>query len=621
MLTNRSMQALAGMLFASFLVVVIIVWWFATVDHTPPAKLECLTWSSGAPVYRAKISTEYATNDAMLLGHFVPTTKSPTHKRVTSEMYLQFQPKARLDSISELLVHIQDANKRPLGDTISNSLGELPILTYKIQMGQDCRITLFNAENQKANPFVVGLLLLLDFRLPSTPLKEWTSEQQDKTGIYLADYKVKTHESGDVQINRQRERYLRLDKDLEQKGYRAHIVESDIVASLDSGSFWFSKMSGIEDLSILKDGAAVLQTRIEFDLQRMSLGFLLPPKIVTKELTSVYTRLEAEPVIPVLPEEVLRHYRLLINEGRMSDAVGALVIELKHNPAFADHVYAWLLDGSIGSNNIALTFLALSKASTAEAVTVLEAIFEDPDLPDQRRAQAAFALASLTPPSIEVAELLALQLDRIDIDQDFSSRSALMALGHMSSLIGDQDNATKSFISNAIENQFQLATSDQSIATALSAAHNSGDINLYQTVRLQLSNSSPRIRSLAIEALAKISSTECRKDIYDYLIEESDLQTKAIAIDSLSRVIKDSQTNARPEEVSLVAKIMKTTADSRIRKSTVSFLGAQLQSDKAKKALLQQVAIEKDPDILRALGQALSTEDLRYVVRIQGSDI
>ncbi len=645
MWTDRNLLVLAALLAVGAL------WWFTEANRNAPTAIECAVWTTGAPVYRATVSTEYATNDTVLLGPFAPaaqSTGSAKRRRISGEFYLQFQPGVRQESGAQLTVHIQDADLQPgtaisgsWRDSTSDSMHIGPGLSADVRMDRSCAIAVLGVDADDggdddghmgpASSFAEGLLLLLDFHLPSSPLSDWTSEQQDRTGIYLADYQLMTVESGDIHIYRQRQRYRQLGEDLERKGYRAHIVESNAFASLDPGAFWFSTISGVEDLSLLKDGVAVVQTRVEFDLQRMPDGFSPPPPALhsvasedppltdTDPSTAPDAELAAEleveagPTRP--PEQVLESFRSLLDEGQMSEAVGVLVTGLQQDSTLADRVYSWLLDGSIRSRNIALVFLALSKAGTDQAVAVLETVFADPAASDQRRSQAAFALASVTPPSIEIATALALQLDRAGTDQSFSSRSALMALGHMASLIDDPDDATKAYINNTIEDQLQLATRDQALAAALSAAHNSGDARLYPSVRLQLSSPSPRIRGLAMEAIAAIDAPASRSDLYGHLAEEPDAATEAIAIDSLARVIKDSGTKARPEEIALVAGIMKSTPNSRLKRSAVEFLSAETHSDDARQALLDQVTVETDPDVLRALGQALSAEELRSVSR------
>jgi hypothetical protein len=44
-----------------------------------------------------------------------------------------------------------------------------------------------------------------------------------------------------------------------------------------------------------------------------------------------------------------------------------------------------------------------------------------------------------------------------------------------------------------------------------------------------------------------------------------------------------------------------------------AFVGAQTDSEAARDALLERVAVEKDPAVLRALGQVLSGEELMSV--------
>jgi len=446
--------------------------------------------------------------------------------------------------------------------------------------------------------------------------------------VYEAHYKVVGSSKEQLDTKRQRTKYLSLVSNLATDDFRAQIIESNSVASLKPNTFWYSGINGVEDLSILKNGTAAIQTRVEFELVRMANDFVIPQlnqqAMVTSknatntELSNIVgndVKMAKQARSYPAPEDILQRFHQIILEGNMPNALALLVEALKHKPSFSAQLHTWILDGTIKEENVALSMLALSEASTDEAVAVLQNMFESQSLSAQRRSQAAFAISSVHPPSIKNAAALASQLDKFSADQNYTSRSALLALGKMSRSVSKQDAATKSFIQHTIENQFQLASNDQAIMATLSAAHNSGDVNLYPMVRSQLSSASPRVRRLALQAVASLNAPSARFDVLTYIENEPVSRTRSEAIDTLTKILKNNETTASSEEINLVSSILKQATNADIKKSSITFLGSAVMASSARTALMEQVEVETDPEVLILLGQLLTPEELKGVSR------
>lgn len=595
----------------------------------------CLFEPSAIQVYRARMETIYAADQGALLGALLPGAGSHMTERLDGEFLVRMEAFPQDGRNAILLASIHNAAFiSGTGGPGDFSIGRPIALELTIDAHCSILDVRFMSADEDGDAgmarLMEGLLLMLDFYLPGTADAEWDRLHKDKTGTYRALYRAEHDNGGIHRIARARDRYVSVSQEMAGSGFSAHVLESDVEAVVEPGGFWFSEVRGVEDLSILKGGRAVLQNRVVFELQgaddpglalrlasaehesRVERAIAEETQMVAADSADSDTLDGTTPPSRAVAGVILDDFEQQLRAGEMTNAVDRLVDALREDPELSARLGERITSGGMNPRHSALAFLALSEAGTRSALVVIEGILADSSLPDQRRSQAAFALASVKPPSMAAASALAEQLDRASTSGSLTSQSALIALGQMAGRIRDPDDPTKTFVRSVIGAHLQMATTEPSLAAALSAAHNSGDAGLHAAVEMQLLNRSSRIRGLALEALGSMDSPSVRDTLLEHLRFEPDSGIQAAAIQSLGEVIERQGKSADEEATAEIAGLMGRTHDATLRQAAVKFLGAQ-DSSAAKQALLARVAVEKDPDVLRTLGRVLSGNELMLV--------
>lgn len=601
--------------------------------HTPDF-LRCDPSLAGTEYYHVRFGIDYATQ----LDRLFPSDQRLTNGDMRGTLKGSFQiewpdtPPGRPTGdftvrIADLVLDGFDASSASEADAYAGVLG--------LRLDEGCRLSVLPGvdEPAAAGDLVSRVMSLLTFSVPQRPLTEWEAEHEDNIGAYRASYRVDSPGPGEQVISRQKDAYVHLSSANQAQGLVPKIIQSSSVGRFSPGGRWLDELEGIDDVSLLHEGRAVVQTRVSYSVKKMEDRFAGRPR--TSQVTAVpsapheaqaadaLTRLADRPdtngtrttgVPGPASIEVLSDASL---EQLGIPAALALVVDaLKANPALAYALRDAIYTGSLGRDGAPLAFLVLEQADTEEAFGVLIELLENEGASSMTRSRAVYALAGARPDSMVVVQILAGQLARPGADQTLTQQSTLLAMGMMIDRIESESDPAKAMLRQLIGDHLARAQDDGARRTALAASYNAADPALYPLVVPHLKDSSPSIRTLAVEAMGKSEAPSSRSDLMRHYSKENDSRVRVATLDALTELSRGEQARGYDDaDVASIASALRREADSPVRGAMIRFLGAHADHSEARAALAAQAATEKDPALLKQIGTVLSPEELARLQR------
>lgn|GEM_PF-5821607 len=595
-----------------------------TLSSSPPL-LRCNPSLVDGQYYQVNFNIDYATRLDHLYSIKNLSIDDNNTKSIDGKFIMEWLKIDPDDQTGEIQVRILDLVLDQLDDSTRNT-GQSAI-TLRLKMNDDCKLTIAppTADSEKVQALIARLITLFTFQIPEQYSDRWQAKHKDNMGSYLADYWLANHDSGQQIINRKRDHYFSLSADNKKQGFTPHIIESSTQGHFISGEPWLYELKGIEDTSLLYSGRAVVQTRVRYSVNQMDNGFtwsVMPPvninnqKIPVTNTSSLEEKVTGNIDINTKTSgysyygSIIEKYKDSLATGSMAASLDFLVSSLQKSPNLAYTLKQQILNDTIGHRGTPLVFLALGKSGTDQAFEVLIELLEDSSAPSITQSRAVYALAAARPDSMKVAEVFAMQLDRTGVEHDMASQSALMAMGIMISKIDDEFSPVKMRLRELIEEQLSNANNEQSMRTALAASSNAADEKMYPVIAQQLDHSSPDIRQRVVKTIGKIGPVTSRTELVKIFSDESNTGLRVTSLDSLTTLLNRHKVRANETEISMVVSALKSEEDTQIRASIIRFLGVQSDNSVTRKALIEQVRVEKDPVLLKQLGQVLTPEEL-----------
>lgn len=614
---------------------------FFIVQRSGPDLLRCNPSLSGTEYYHVRFGIDYATRLDRLFSQRGLFENSDMTGQLKGSFLIEWPGKPGVGQSGTFTVRAVDFALNET-DASTASGDAIPPVELDLRLDDSCRLSVLPGVNESsdAGNLVIRVMSLLTFSVPERRLTVWEAEHEDDVGVYRASYRLDLPEPDRQVIFREKDAYLHVSDANQAQHLEPKVIHSSSVGRFSPGARWLHSLEGIDDVSLLHEGRAVVQTRVSYSVQKKEDGFVWRPRDErVTDLMGARNGSQVDDDEARSDDDVARfadkadaggfltskvpgpETMEILSEASLAQlgipAVLALVVEaLKASPALAYSLRDAIYAGTLDRNGAPLAFLALQQAGTEQALRVLSEMIESDAATQITRSRAVYALAGTKPDSMVVAQILAGQLARAGSDQTLTQQSALLAMGMMVDLIEGEHDPTKGLLRQLIGEHLARAQDDDARRTALAAAYNAADPALYPLVVPHLKDSSPSIRTLAVEAIAKSAAPDSRSELMRHYSKEGDSAVKVATLDALAALSRNAGTDDQDYAgISWIAAGLQSEADPQVRGAIVRFLGAHADHGEARSALAAQVATEKDPALLKQLGAVLTPEDLARLRR------
>ncbi len=494
-----------------------------------------------------------------------------------------------------------------------------PFLAFLTRAGAVEWISVDPALGDASLAFVRGFLATLQFVAPTGPnptWNRWTSVETDNFGVCAA-------------------RYERIGDDLFKKtktDYR-QLEMSNALKSADETRPQSEPRIWSEATILLRQGgvvgrAAMVET-VTVALGEMSVE---TKSHVTLELASA-SRIEVVPLTPKgwtrerlfatrdpSPEERLESLRRQLGAATFADLLTDLVALRKTQASASqrwdviDRLAALFqlrpdalrdalsaMKGPLGREDAELMLAALAHTKTPDSQAALGTLAADSAVEAGLRRSAVVRLGLDEAPTEGTLDAL----DRLSKNADDAGlrETALLALGGAARQAADAESTTgvAQKTIRALERDLGAAGSVERRTLLLSALGNTGSPDVLSTLRTQLSDADPRIRSAAINALRLIPGPEVEALLSAAVARDPDALVRRSAVDTLG----GRPLTATTLDALLTA--LRSDADGMVRLGVVGAIAGQVGSSPVVRAALDAAGThDPDVEVRKAAARALN---------------
>ena len=417
-----------------------------------------------------------------------------------------------------------------------------------------------------------GLLARWQVVRPEDPsLSEWTAEEADPTGVFVAQYRAL---SDGAQTTLQKENLGYVSLQSRSGGRATSTVEVHGMTEIRVDQLPI-RADGWEFLQVhtSNDGPALAQVRTDFSFERQSLEFrgdlIAELDRKAEQLSSqACTSLLGEDVAPEalsltresLPvEDLLVECELAIRangirSSQVAQWMGRLVDRLRHDDEGVAEVMALLREGLQQPELTRLLVGALGSAGTPVAQAGLAEIFSGEEWPLGMRKGALTALVRLESPTAATqASLLSLHAEGGAL-----SSNALLLLGAVAGKGRQADPAGFAEIEAYLQELALSSTTPKEHRLTLAAIGNLGPATLPDLVHAAYADADDVVRSASVWAARSIPDPSATEFIRQALFGDPSEEVRLRALDALVA-------HPRPGQADAIGEALLTDASESVR--------------------------------------------------------
>lgn len=578
------------------------------------ARWDCLAPVNARLAWTVVIKSTYTVNPSVLLGPSAEAQPGATGGQRRGERTLRGVLRARVEPGTSggrsLIVALTEAVVHDDGRVSAATTWAQMATPIAVDQAADCGIVRFGfgpATGVAARNEWRLLLGLLDVRAGQQP-SHWEARHRDPTGTHIADYHLTAFASGGDPVQavvRRRKDYESVAGPPGAAPLLALIDASYVIVTARPGG-GIASWDGTESVRLqTATGRLFVATKTAIDVQQTPAGpdDLALAARLTWRTPGPLEPVGADPHFDVPPGappptfvDALASFSRWIAAGKLRLALGVLVPWLRAHPGAADELIAALLANELPADARAAAFLALELAETSQSQRALVAALRDSTMPDADRSRAAAALQGVRKPAGSTIDGLLLATANAG-DGDEAASAALLAVGTLAGR-SDVTESDRARLHERLEHALKASGADAKVV-ALGAIGNSADPERAATVTPLVDADEPTVRAAALGALNKIGrpltlqavlsklAADPAGNVQSALATHLDMHNEP-PLDALAATTKLLANNNLPLDTRLaLARLMVRLAG---------------RFDGAKSALEQQIAVELDGQVLRALG-------------------
>lgn len=491
-------------------------------------------------------------------------------------------------------------------DAVRAGLGQ----PFLLRLDGDCRLAGLSFDPgtpDVARRWLASLVHGVALVLPQGAPPAWDTQEEDTTGVFLANYRRAGEEAGAPVIQKRRLQYRGVHG---AQGAAVDVVSASARLVLDPDGRWLRAGSSQEELRVRIGGEVIATVHSRTLLTRTAAApfpfpGLRPGAFVTWRPADAPSEVHAEAADPALravpPGAALDAFAARLDvggEGALKEAMDALVRYLRARPEVTGAVLDRL--DALRERQRAALFLALELAGTPESQGALRRALLDPRVARLDRLRAAAALADVPRPSAEtVAALRAATADR----DDEIAGAALRGAG----VLAHRDPALRAEVRGLLAGELRDARGDR-LLDVLDGIGNSGDSELAAAAARLRKDQAPRVRAQAAEALRRMEPAVAARALVPWLAEEQDPRVRA----AIARSLAESAASKPTEDaIAAAARHMPGEVDALARAALIQILGtAAGTSALARAALIAHFPAEPLPDLQVLIGRYIPANEL-----------
>jgi HEAT repeat protein len=458
--------------------------------------------------------------------------------------------------------------------------------------------------------FAQGLLrsvvALSQVVLPSTGRDAWEVSEQDGSGRYKVDYRMKPR----LYLEKRKLRYTHLVlDDVEQPldgDFTVDVTSTKVHMTLDPEDLWLRSLEASESVKVIPGAdmpAADGHTRVDLRLLGRGSELSLPKAFAARQSSLLSQSLSSPPRAgepdpdaqhrKVLAGRTFTDFTKLLSElpedakargEAISAALAGLIALFRVEPAAAAEVHAWLRTAP-APDAVATILGALSGVASRETLHALSQVMVDTQLPIELRARAAEAASESRAPTEEaVASLWKLARGPETALHSF----AVLGLGTAAARMHELDAPAADALVDELTRASETARGEEAQDLWLIALGNTRSPRALPAIRRFLTNPSAILRASATNGLRFMPAPEADRLLSERLASDSDATVRMAAVRAAG---------FRPLDplFAAIEHALRTDKETLVRKDLVDLLRAQTALSAEMRGLLAWSS-EEDPD-------------------------
>lgn len=414
---------------------------------------------------------------------------------------------------------------------------QYPFYFQMTDRGKISGLTLTTGAGLQASGAIENLVLSMQIVGPKQPRTQWSVQQDDATGEYLAKYSLKTTSGADWTLRRSHGDYLKLHARGPQTGLQpqTRVSLAQTVASVTPGEAWVRTVDDTQEVTQTLGGVVLAEAKSRFQAERTETGnaAAFPSSFSAFEVDVASDKwarekmYQTDPAFNRLAEGlnlsgvVELFLRIRDVDSRKADAF--LVNYLRLNPAAARLLAQRLEAAGSGFDTKTRNDLwsAIARSGHPEAQRAILATVSNPEVGAKTRITAMAYVSDFEYPTEQTIDDLWQQYEEAGGDPHGTegeiktmSLFALGALGHDAKL----QPGEKSQIGDMLVKGLDEADSEWNERMALMAIGNFGSSSALDVVAARFGSEDDAVRGAAYDAVRKMSDPRAQQllmDAYD----------------------------------------------------------------------------------------------------------
>ncbi len=636
---RRMRFLLAGASFLAVAMVATVLWKLGDDRNNgrSPAPLACVFEPGQARSYDFELEAESKLNARAVMPTSDPRQQpSLDAQRVTMRGLLHMRAIVVADGVATLGVEFELDSTVGVADA---ELIEQITRPFAVTIDRTCRFRDFGFANDvapAARNQLRGMLQSSQVVLhPASAQPSWRALEHDLSGKYWSQYHLE--DANARRVSKIKSGYIHVYPGVitdargatePDESLSIRVRASTMSAVVDAAGVWMAQVSGTERLVLSTDGQLLADVTVQLkvavrdhaerrplpDLKALAwTSGIMPAERMAKKQPEPPARFKTLPL-----DEAMEMARAMLRDNPDAHAtVGYMLAQLlRAQPQLAAELVALVRDGEVANEMHSAVFFGLERAGTPEARTVLIESVADAALQPENRMRAAVALPDIDEPNDEALAAL-VQMSRVGAGLDDASQeqqlrnAASFGVGTLEHNVRTSHPQLAETARQAIREQLAAGDGPVEVTAALDAIHNSGHPSFANELAPFFESDSELVRQHAYGAVKRMPP-EATEDLFAGLLdgEKGERQRAFLAVTFADQAKLAKQ--PPPDKVwSAAVSRLGDEGSPLVRASYVHLVGAAAASSAAAvDALAKQYGEERDPRMLKAIGQYVPANKL-----------